>query len=239
MDKRTTCTIGDCDGRVSARGWCNKHYLRWRTYGDARAEVRARSANVGSCSVDGCDGPSRKRGWCASHYSQWQKTGEAKPFSYKWATEKMCVVCGATEWEGPGRKTCSGRCQQLLFRNGGDTPHTSDCTRCGSPIDLFERSAKSGRKRRADTLLCRSCHRSRYLRHGVSVAELYRRDGDSCGICGEAVDMSLRHPDLMCPTVDHVIPVSRGGTHDPSNLVVAHLTCNVTKQARTGWTPAA
>jgi hypothetical protein len=28
------CVIGDCGGRVVARGWCNKHYRRWKKYGD-------------------------------------------------------------------------------------------------------------------------------------------------------------------------------------------------------------
>lgn len=28
------CTIDDCSGRVIARGWCEKHYRRWRKTGD-------------------------------------------------------------------------------------------------------------------------------------------------------------------------------------------------------------
>lgn len=43
----------------------------------------------------------------------------------------------------------------------------------------------------------------------------------------------------MCPTVDHILPFALGGSHGISNLQLAHLTCNVTKQARIGWTPAA
>lgn len=29
-----TCTIDGCGGRHEARGWCHKHYTRWRRYGD-------------------------------------------------------------------------------------------------------------------------------------------------------------------------------------------------------------
>lgn len=48
-----------------------------------------------------------------------------------------------------------------------------------------------------------------------------------CGICGQPVDKSLKYPDPMSPTVDHIIPVSRHG--DPTsldNLQLAHRRCN-------------
>ncbi len=48
-----------------------------------------------------------------------------------------------------------------------------------------------------------------------------------CGICGKPVDFSLRYPDPMSKTVDHIIPINRGGhPSDLSNLQLAHLTCN-------------
>ena len=31
---QATCTIDGCDGKPIGRGWCNKHYLRWRNHGD-------------------------------------------------------------------------------------------------------------------------------------------------------------------------------------------------------------
>lgn len=48
-----------------------------------------------------------------------------------------------------------------------------------------------------------------------------------CGICGKPVDKSLKYPDPMSPTVDHIIPVARHG--DPTsldNLQLAHRYCN-------------
>src|SRR5699024_11381083 len=119
VDKPTICSIDGCETRARSRGWCDKHYQRWRTYGDANAKVRPRSANVGPCAVEGCDTPSRKRGWCASHYSQWQRAGETRPFYYKWADKKKCAVCGEEDWRQKGRKDSSGRCQQSPARQGG------------------------------------------------------------------------------------------------------------------------
>lgn len=29
-----TCTVDGCDRETVARGWCDKHYKRWRIHGD-------------------------------------------------------------------------------------------------------------------------------------------------------------------------------------------------------------
>ena len=50
---------------------------------------------------------------------------------------------------------------------------------------------------------------------------------DTCAICGQPVDKTLKYPHPLSPTVDHIIPVARGG-HPSSidNLQLAHFTCN-------------
>lgn len=48
-----------------------------------------------------------------------------------------------------------------------------------------------------------------------------------CGICGKPVDKSLKYPDPWSATIDHIIPVDKGG--NPSamdNLQLAHFYCN-------------
>ena len=56
---------------------------------------------------------------------------------------------------------------------------------------------------------------------------------DVCAICGLPIDKSLRFPHPMSATVDHIIPISRGGhPSDPHNLQAAHLICNQTKASK-------
>lgn len=48
-----------------------------------------------------------------------------------------------------------------------------------------------------------------------------------CGICGKPVDFSYKYPHPLSPTVDHIIPVSKGGhPSDLANLQLAHRCCN-------------
>jgi 5-methylcytosine-specific restriction endonuclease McrA len=51
------------------------------------------------------------------------------------------------------------------------------------------------------------------------VAEVLKRDGGKCTYCGAQEKL----------TADHVVPMSRGGTHDLSNLTACCLSCNSKK----------
>jgi 5-methylcytosine-specific restriction endonuclease McrA len=46
------------------------------------------------------------------------------------------------------------------------------------------------------------------------------------------VDPRLRHPDPMRVSLDHVIPISKGGSHTYANTQCAHLLCNIQKNNR-------
>lgn len=62
--------------------------------------------------------------------------------------------------------------------------------------------------------------------------DVYERDGWICQICYEPVDESVKWPDPMSPSLDHVIPLSKGGHHVWENVSLAHLDCNVRKGDR-------
>lgn len=62
--------------------------------------------------------------------------------------------------------------------------------------------------------------------------EIYERDNWRCQLCGKAVKRKAQVPDLLAPTIDHIIPLSLGGTHEPANTQLAHFGCNAKKSNR-------
>lgn len=54
-----------------------------------------------------------------------------------------------------------------------------------------------------------------------------------CAICGLPVDRSIKPPNPLAPSVDHIIPISLGGhPSDLNNLQLTHLYCNQSKGAK-------
>ena len=56
--------------------------------------------------------------------------------------------------------------------------------------------------------------------------KLYWRDSGICGICNQWIDTSLKYPDPMSFSIDHIIPRSVKPDHPMGNLRPAHLGCN-------------
>lgn len=152
------------------------------------------------------------------------------------AVDGLCLVCRtSTAGFGAYRSYCSGRCQSEAACHPTGRP-VRDCIQCRQPLD-FTQVRPGGRRLRSDTLKCFACRRDG--RYPLTVAELAVRDGETCSLCRQPVDMSLVWPDRFAPTRDHVMPYSLGGGNEPENLALAHFTCNVSKKNRvTAATPA-
>ncbi|GIH91954.1 HNH endonuclease [Planobispora siamensis] len=67
-----------------------------------------------------------------------------------------------------------------------------------------------------------------------SLTEIAARDGYRCQLCRRKVNMSLKVPNRMAPTIDHVIPIFRGGDDTRANVQLAHFGCNSAKRDRGG-----
>jgi len=59
------------------------------------------------------------------------------------------------------------------------------------------------------------------------VVEIYERDGWICQLCKKKVNKKLRYPDPLSPSLDHIVPISNGGSHTRDNVQLAHYWCNV------------
>lgn len=60
-----------------------------------------------------------------------------------------------------------------------------------------------------------------------------RRQHPPCGICQQPIDYTLRYPDPQSFVVDHITPLTRGGTDELDNKQAAHRLCNSLKSNKT------
>lgn len=72
----------------------------------------------------------------------------------------------------------------------------------------------------------------------ISLEKLYKRDNGICSICGGKCDWSDHQyrgryfiVGKTYPSIDHVIPLAKGGTHSWDNVKLAHHSCNTAKGA--------
>lgn len=65
--------------------------------------------------------------------------------------------------------------------------------------------------------------------HSISIQRLSERDGVRCHICGGKMRLKGNRNHDNAPSIDHLIPVSMGGTHTWDNVKLAHRKCNSAK----------
>lgn len=66
----------------------------------------------------------------------------------------------------------------------------------------------------------------------VDLKTLWVRQCGICSLCGHRIVWDLPWPDPMSKSVDHIIPLARGGAHSQKNLQWVHLVENLRKGAR-------
>ncbi len=60
-------------------------------------------------------------------------------------------------------------------------------------------------------------------------SDIYERDAWICQLCKKSVNPNLAFPNPACASLDHVVPLSRGGSHRATNVQLAHLRCNTSR----------
>ena len=163
------------------------------------------------------------------------------------AGTESCVLCGES-FMPPGvasGKYCSGDCEKRVsnskrYSSSSPRPRIThfDCENCGITC-IPGKSGVDWKASRFCSFRCkRSWHRNRrripdgQFIDSVSREDIFERDGWKCQLCGGNVPKAATFPDPKSPTLDHIIPLSRGGTHESSNAQLAHFACNSAKGNR-------
>ena len=160
---------------------------------------------------------------------------------------RACVGCGS--WfvarSRKGSTTCGVKCRsevaaRLRPKVLPRPPVTSECQHCGMPFTQRRVGHKYHRKCRGAAEKMNRQSRDRVsgkklrgaVRYGGVIyrAQVLERDGWTCYLCGQEIRRGVAFPDPMSPSIDHVVPISRGGVHTMDNVRATHLICNSRKR---------
>lgn len=183
-------------------------------------------------------GASPTRIYCSS-----QCRAEARRRSHRMDKRTLTCPCGVDFTSArTDARFCSIPCNRRAQRNS--TKKLCSVEGCERPFRAKGMCNYCYRKDRGEKALWTDARRDAYHRRRalkaetstgrpVLLADIRERDGNRCHLCSKAVpNKAWPHP--LSASLDHVIPLSRGGIHDPDNVKLAHLRCNVEKGAGGG-----
>lgn len=160
-----------------------------------------------------------------------------------------CIVCGKPLPKGRSNYCCEGCRAQVnnskYYSDRGYTPHgelTKTCIVCGAEFKTYRTAKETCSEDCKVKWRERALHSDKRLNlinvidDDITLDKVYEKDNGVCYLCGEKCDYSdiekrkghaIVHS--MYPSIDHVIPLSRGGCHSWDNVRLAHLGCNARK----------
>lgn len=169
-------------------------------------------------------------------------------------TNRTCIICGM-ELTGRARKLCGAEtCKkrndanwQLAFQRKHREEHGQYYSR--KYQEDIELKAKRDRLRNLETPVRKrypaqfaakdARRRMRKIETAGEVINfnplpIFEANNWVCQLCSEKVDPELAYPNPRSKSLDHIIPLAKGGSHTPANAQLAHLACNMTKGAKSG-----
>ena len=240
----TTCPIKSCDRPIRAAGLCDTHYRRKRKYGDPEFMHDLECAKCGKR----FESHTLQSKYCSSSCRAPESVYKTKK------NGPTCAECGVQMHRGKGVLP-QGQARCLKCKNGGLgyfvkdggrwshglSAHAQGC-RCDVCV-MAKREANMAYKARVKAeygVNPSTMYRRRYrertgLRYQMGTKdwisaklrlEIYERDGWVCHLCNEPVERAAHFNDDLAPSLDHLVPRSKGGSDDPENLKTAHRGCN-------------
>lgn len=116
-------------------------------------------------------------------------------------------------------------CDERFIPGYGDKRRTYCSADCAARYNR-----RLGKRTGSGLLRRRSLRRVRDRREKVVALH-----GGRCGICRRPIDRTLHWTHPLSLTIDHIHPLSAGGTDDIANLWPAHRKCNEDKGDDIGW----
>ena len=180
-----------------------------------------------SCEVSYCDKKHFCKGYCTKHYQRFKKFGTPfyeKPENFNRDTHKYCPMCktvlehskfGKDKHRGDGLKSYCKKCMvKTVGRWQKKNPHKKK---------LYNKNYKKNNKIKINQINAKRRAITRNAKtYEISTKDYKKLTNSRCFLCGSNENSSI----------DHIIPLSKGGSHGIGNLQILCLHCNTSKQDR-------
>lgn len=153
-----------------------------------------------------------------------------------------CKMCGRIfEDERPGKKYCSRICYNKVRKGRGwyVQPYFCECIVCKNLFCTVEKNAKTCSKecRTARDRLERSGRYKEIKARGefdvtVTLKNVFEKYDGVCCSCGKKLTFEVNQSSNDYPSIDHITPISKGGSHTWENVQLLCRWCNSKKGAR-------
>lgn len=160
-----------------------------------------------------------------------------------------CQTCSKEFRTYRDNKTfCSEECRMNCKSNGRNKPNIvkisliNNCDECGNEYETSSKSQRfcSYKCKTKNRNKLNELQRRKYYIEGdntISLSKLIDKENNLCYICGAECNSNDLVTDdkgtVICgneyPSIEHVIPLSKGGKHEWNNVKLAHRVCNIKK----------
>ncbi len=219
------CKWKDCKNDAYCKGYCKKDYYKAKRHGLLPGA---------ECSMVDCNVPAYRHGLCNTHNLRNERHGDPL-VRKKAANGEVCnSICFVEDCNNPGKATYQNNiyCSTHHRRMGRYNDYDKILKPSKVTPEKRKLNTKNAQKTYSQTSYGRMRSRfaaakrrilaggtSKYISKEVFI-EMWNRT--NCAICGEIMTDDNK-------SIDHIIPVSRGGSNFMDNLQMAHLSCNQKK----------
>lgn len=215
------CVIPGCSNKYRARGLCSTHYNQ-QHHPDRHPKAEVPCVVCGNTSTKVINNGRRPVCSFDCRYAlQWGERKSERDARLEAERRSHAQLVGPVRFNKttePPTVTIPATFQRLV---------SAECRECGTWfIDHVE--GRGG----TIALTCSDLCARRWGRRGRRFVTtkirnaIYDRDNWTCQLCQQPVTRDYDPDDMWSASLDHITPRSHGGTHDPSNLRLAHRYCN-------------
>lgn len=217
-----TCGEVGCSRPHRARGLCNTHYnASHYTSAQRHPKVSVPCEWCGKATLKERRSEHSARFCSLEHRDLWRSyiVGTNLCAVPRWHPAHPESRASVAAPEPKRRVFVAGRCQSC------DAPFVA------TPLASRSRTCSTRCAKRIEREVRRARERKAYVER-VYRQRIYQRDGWRCKLCNRKVRRDAEVPHPLAPTLDHIVPLAQGGTHEPANVQCAHFRCNSVKGDR-------